>query len=58
VWPAAAGNREVKAENPQRGYHIVRWRAAGMDYSAISEIAEDDLRKFAAAFSDATISPR
>ena len=58
VWPAAAGNQEVKAENPQRGYHIVRWRAAGMNYSAISEIAEDDLRKFAAAFSDATTSPR
>jgi anti-sigma factor RsiW len=58
VWPAAAGNQEVKAENPQRGYHIVRWRATGMNYSAVSEIAEDDLRKFAIAFSDATTSPR
>ncbi|MEY2511242.1 MAG: hypothetical protein QOE26_2005 [Verrucomicrobiota bacterium] len=58
VWPATAGNQEVKGEKPRRGYHILRWRAAGMNYSAISEIAEDDLRKFAAAFSDAMISLR
>jgi anti-sigma factor RsiW len=58
VWPAEAGSQEVKEEKPQRGYNIIRWRAAGMNYSAVSEIAEDDLRKFAAAFSDAMISPR
>jgi len=58
VWPAASGNDEVKEEKPQRGYNIVRWRAAGMNYSAVSEIAEDDLRKFAAAFSDAATSMR
>jgi anti-sigma factor RsiW len=58
VWPAAAGNQELNGEKPQRGYNIVRWRAAGMNYWAVSEIADDDLRKFAAAFSDATISPR
>ena len=58
VWPAATGSQEVRAEKPQRGYNIVRWRAAGMNYSAVSEIAEDDLRKFASAFSDATTSAR
>lgn len=58
VWPAAAGSQEMKGEKPQRGYNIVRWRAGGMNYSAVSEIAEDDLRKFAAAFSDATTSSR
>jgi len=52
VWPAA-DSHEVKGEKPQRGYNIVRWRAAGMNYSAVSEIAEDDLRKFAVAFSAA-----
>ncbi|MEY2496144.1 MAG: hypothetical protein QOJ45_2636 [Verrucomicrobiota bacterium] len=56
IWPTAAGNQEVKEEKPQRGYHIVRWRAAGMNYSAISEIAEEDLRKFAVAFSEANTS--
>ncbi len=58
AWPAEGGGQELKAEKPQRGYNIVRWRAAGMNYSAISEIAEDDLRRFAAAFSDAASSVR
>ena len=58
VWPAAPGSQEVKGEKPQRGYNVIRWRAAGMNYWAVSEIAEDDLRKFAGAFSDATTSPR
>ena len=57
VWPSEPGNQEVKGEKPQRGYNIVRWRAAGMNYSAISEVAEDDLRKFAIAFSDASRAP-
>lgn len=58
VWPGAPGNQEVKGGKPQRGYNIVRWRAAGMNYSAVSEIAEDDLRKFAAAFAEAANSVR
>ena len=57
VWPTAEANQEVKGENPQRGYNIVRWRAAGMNYSAVSEIAEDDLRKFSTAFSEAVRAP-
>ena len=52
VWPAPADSQEVKGEKPQRGYNIVRWRSAGMNYSAVSEIAEDDLQTFAAAFSE------
>jgi anti-sigma factor RsiW len=58
VWPGATGNQEVNAEKPQRGYNVVRWRALGMNYSAVSEIGEDDLRKFAAVFSDAITSSR
>jgi len=58
VWPAEAGSQEVKGEKTQRGYNIVRWRASGMNYWAVSEVAEEDLRKFAAAFSGATTSPR
>ena len=57
VWPADAGSQEVKGEKPQRGYNVIRWRAAGMNYWAVSELAEDDLRKFALAFFDATTSP-
>lgn len=58
VWPGEAGTHQVKAEKTQRGYNIVRWRAAGMNYWAVSEVAEDDLRKFAVAFSDATAPAR
>ena len=57
VWPAAAGNQEAKEEKPQRGYNMVSWRAAGMNYWAVSEIAEDDLRKFSTAFSEAVRAP-
>jgi anti-sigma factor RsiW len=57
VWPAAAANREIKGEKPQRGYNIVSWRGAGMNYWAVSEISEDDLRKFSAAFSEAVRAP-
>jgi anti-sigma factor RsiW len=57
VWPAAAANREIKGEKPRRGYNIVSWRGAGMNYWAVSEIAEDDLRKFSAAFSEAGRAP-
>jgi anti-sigma factor RsiW len=57
VWPAPVGKEEAKGERPQRGYNIVRWHAAGMNYWAVSEIAEDDLRKFAVAFSEAVRAP-
>jgi anti-sigma factor RsiW len=57
VWPAAAVNQEAKDEKPQRGYNIVSWRVAGMNHWAVSEIAEDDLRKFSAAFSEAVRAP-
>jgi anti-sigma factor RsiW len=58
VWPTEARNQEVKGDKPQRGYNIVRWRASGMNYCAVSEVAEDDLRKFVVAWSDATASTR
>jgi anti-sigma factor RsiW len=58
VWPGEASSQEVKGEKPQRGYNIVRWRGAGMNYAAVSEVAEDDLRKFAGAFFNATTSAR
>jgi anti-sigma factor RsiW len=43
----------AKATKPQRGYNVLPWRMVGMNYSPISEISEDDLRKFAAQFVDA-----
>jgi hypothetical protein len=37
---------------------VVRWRVSGINYFAVSEVAEDDLRKFVIAWSDATASTR
>jgi anti-sigma factor RsiW len=56
IWPTAAGAEKVTASRSQRGYNILHWRSNGMNYWAISEIATDDLRKFAAAFA-AAIAP-
>ena len=53
IWPNNGGAESVTATKPQRGYNVLHWRTAGMNYSAISEVSEDDLRKFAAAFSGA-----
>ena len=47
----------AKATKPQRGYNVLPWRMVGMNYSPISEVSEDDLRKFAAAFQMQRICP-
>jgi anti-sigma factor RsiW len=49
VWPKN-GTEDVIPEKPQRGYNILHWTRNGMTYWALSEIAEDDLRKFAREF--------
>ena len=54
ISPSSGGVESVTATKPQRGYNVLHWRTAGMNYSAVSEVSEDDLRKFAAAFSNAT----
>jgi mycothiol system anti-sigma-R factor len=53
IWPAATGAEKITASPAQRGYNILHWRSNGMHYWAVSEIATDDLRKFAAAFAEA-----
>ena len=53
IWPTGGTAKPVAAIKPQRGYNILHWRTAGMNYWAVSEVNEDDLRKFAAAFSGA-----
>lgn len=58
IWPASDGAAPITATKPRRGYSILHWQRAGMNYWAVSEISEDDLRKFAAAFSDAVAPSR
>jgi len=49
VWPRT-GAEAVISEKPQRGYNVLHWTSNGMTYWALSEISEDDLRKFAHEF--------
>ncbi|MFN2623618.1 MAG: anti-sigma factor [Chthoniobacterales bacterium] len=54
IWPASGEVDSPAATKPQRGYNVLRWRSGGMNFWAVSEVSENDLRKFAAAFSGAT----
>lgn len=42
VWPAAADTRAELAEH--QGYHVLHWRAQGMQYWAVSDVNAEDLR--------------
>lgn len=52
VWPKN-GAEDVISEKAQRGYNVLHWTGNGMTYWALSEIGEDDLRKFAREFARA-----
>lgn len=56
IWPGR-GAEPVLASPSQRGYHVLHWQNSGMNYWAISEIGEAELRQFAAAVSSATTTP-
>jgi anti-sigma factor RsiW len=49
VWPES-GVQDMTSEKPQRGYNVLHWTSNGMTYWALSEISEDDLRKFGREF--------
>jgi anti-sigma factor (TIGR02949 family) len=54
VWPAKnekTGNLEALQQN---GFHVVHWRAAGMQWWAVSDVAAADLASFARALASAT----
>ena len=44
VWP---GGAPASGTSESRGYHIVRWTAAGFCYWAVSDLNENELRDFA-----------
>jgi anti-sigma factor RsiW len=47
VWPGADLPAAPLATQVQ-GYHLVRWSAGGMDYAAVSDVADSDLARFVA----------
>jgi anti-sigma factor RsiW len=52
IWPSGNDSEPISATKPQRGYNALHWRNQGMNFWAVSEVSEEDLRKFAAAFSE------
>jgi len=50
-WPAGAGAEDsAPVVTDQRGYHLVRWRRAGLEYWAVSDLGRDELDAFVRAF--------
>lgn len=46
LWPAEASDRQPRAVS-QQGYHLLHWTRAGMQYWAVSDLNEAELRQFA-----------
>ncbi len=45
VWPASGD--AAPSVTSSKGYNLVRWKAGGMEYVAVSDITPDDMRAFA-----------
>ena len=54
-WPAEAAAAPVQTQ--RHGYTVIRWRADGMQYVAISDVNENDLKQFVLAFQNEAGTP-
>lgn len=50
VWPEAEQPGAAEKMVSRQGYHLLHWVAGGMNYSAVSDLNEAELREFAHAF--------
>jgi len=48
VWPAGTGAPSVSASSERNGYNIVHWVQDGMNFWAVSDVEQHQLRDFAA----------
>ena len=53
IWPSNADS--VHGNFNQNGYHVLCWTKSGMNYVAVSEIGEKELKEFTAMIQDQTI---
>lgn len=49
-WPVETGAVSPQTATQEHGYTVIRWTDASMQYVAISDVNESDLRQFALAF--------
>jgi anti-sigma factor RsiW len=48
-WPADAP-ASAQVQTQRHGYTVIRWSADGMQFAAISDVNENDLKQFVLAF--------
>lgn len=46
VWPAPSSTDQVKQDTTQQGINVICWTASGMNYCAVSDVNDEDLREF------------
>jgi len=47
VWPATRNRITMKKVSVEKGYNVISWEAAGMNYSTVSDLNPTELREFA-----------
>jgi len=52
IWPSREGAGAGVSEMSLRGYNLIRWSRAGMDYSAVSDLNLVELRSFRQALQE------
>ena len=57
IWPADTKSLRGRLYN-QNGYHALGWTKSGMNYLAVSEIGEKELREFVQMIQDQTVDSR
>jgi anti-sigma factor RsiW len=46
IWPAPSGTDRSPTVQSRQGYHLLRWTRDGMNYWAVSDLNEDELKEF------------
>jgi len=57
IWPSDTESLHGRLYN-QNGYHAIGWTKSGMNYLAVSELGEKELREFVQMIQDQTIESR
>jgi anti-sigma factor RsiW len=54
IWPSSDAHEMAEKSTRQQGYNVIHWDKSGMEYWAISDLNEADLRQFAEIIQDRT----
>jgi anti-sigma factor RsiW len=57
IWPSGAESLPARLYN-EDGYHVLTWTRSGMNYLAVSELGEKELKDFVQMIQDQTVDSR